>query len=75
MHESQNQYDCLEHIDRIDTLIRESTAIADAIAECVPENLEHTTLTTLGSMLRNNLREFRRITRCLQKLKRTEPRK
>ena len=65
----------LDQLDRANELIREALAIADAVAESDPGNLEHTTLTTFGSMLRENLRELHRITRCLHTPKRKELRK
>ena len=50
--------DHLDQIDRIDTLLRESLAISDIIAETKPSDLEPSTITTLAASLRSKLREL-----------------
>ena len=48
----------LYHTDRTDTLLRESLAISDIIAETDPGILEPSTITTLAASLRSKLREL-----------------
>ena len=54
----------LDNTDRIESLLRESTALADIIAESNPGTLDLRTLPTLGASLRSNLRELTDLFRC-----------
>jgi hypothetical protein len=64
--------DHLVEIDRIDTLLRQSLAIADIVAETDSGSLAPSTIPTLCSLLRSNLREIDRLRRRLHTNQRKE---